>query len=561
MPVISVDSDELLELTRADEITLLDILPKLAMEIEAIEEDSWDIEVFPDRCDMLSVEGISRAVKGFTGEETGLVEYQTEESDVETQVEPSVEDVRPYIVTAIIKDVNLNERVVQSLMELQEKLHLTLGRNREKVAIGVHDFERIEPPFTYKAVEPGSVSFQPLEKRAEMNLKDILKRHEKGEEFAFILEDKERYPLIVDSNENVLSFPPIINGELTQVTEETTDLFIDMTGTDKTTLEQTLNILCTMLADRGAEVHNTEVRYLKDDEIHTYPDLSTSKMEISVEECRDILGKDLSSEDIVEALEKTRYSGKILGDEEDRIEVTIPPYRHDIIHPWDIMEDIAIGFDFDRFEGELPRQVTFGKREELDDIKENISQLLTGYGFLEVMNYSLSSPKREYDKMNIDKEGEELSRIANPVTEDNTCLRPHLLPSLMSNLRENRNKPLPQKLFELGEVVRNGEQTTKLGAVLKDLEAGFSSMKSKVKGILSQLDVEAKFEAKSHPSFIKGRCAAIVVKDGDTDEEVELGYYGEVHPKVLDSFELEYPVTALEMNVYSLYELKESIEG
>ncbi len=559
MPVISVDSEELLDLTGADEITLMDVLPKLAMEIEAIEEDSWDIEVFPDRCDMLSVEGISRAVKGFTGKETGLIEYKTKRSDVETKVEPSVSGVRPYIVTAVIKNVDLNEEVVQSLMELQEKLHLTLGRNREKVAIGVHDFKNIKPPFVYKAVEPRSVSFRPLEKRAEMDLEQILERHEKGKEFAFILEDAERYPLIVDSHENVLSFPPVINGQLTQVTEETTELFIDMTGTDKETLERALNILCTMLADRGAEIYTTEVVY-PEEERHTYPELSTDSMEISGEECRELLGKGMDNEEIVKALKKMRFDADVLDeDEEDRIEVTIPPYRHDIIHPWDIIEDVAIGVDFDSFEGELPRQVTFGQREELDGLKEDLSQILTGYGFLEVMNYSLSSPEREYEMMSLE-ERDDLAIIENPVTKDDTCLRSHLLPSLMSNLKDNRNKPLPQKLFEIGDVVKGGEQSTRVGAVVKAPDAGFSGMKSMVKGIISQLGLQVEFEAKSHASFIKGRCASISLKRDGQEKEGEIGYYGEIHPKVLDNFRLEYPVIALEISLDSVFGIKEDEE-
>ncbi|MFP4000862.1 MAG: phenylalanine--tRNA ligase subunit beta, partial [Thermoplasmata archaeon] len=270
MPVISVNSDELLDLTDSDQVTLLDVLPKIGVEIEKIEGDKWELEIDPNRCDLLSVEGIGRAVRGFLEKETGVPDYELNPSKIETDVELSVQDVRPYIVTAVVKNVELNEPILKSMMDLQEKLHLTIGRNRSKVAIGVHDLEPIEPPLTYKAVMPKEISFLPLERSIEMDLQEILEKHEKGKEFAHILEDEEKYPIILDSKDDVLSFPPVINGQMTQVTPETDSLFIDMTGTDMRALEQTLNILCTMFAERGADIYTTEVNY--GNRTITYPD-------------------------------------------------------------------------------------------------------------------------------------------------------------------------------------------------------------------------------------------------------------------------------------------------
>lgn len=544
MPVISVDSEELLKFTDAEEIDLLDALPKLGIEIEAIEDEEWELEVDPDRCDLLSVEGIGRAIKGFLGKETGLKRYETEESDIETEVDLSVQDVRPYIVTAYVKNIYLDEDILKSLMDLQEKLHLTLGRGREKVAIGVHDFGPIEPPFVYKAVRPEEIKFVPLEKHREMNLKEILERHEKGKEFAHILEDKERYPVILDANDKVLSFPPVINGQLTQVTEESDTLFIDMTGTDEKMLEYTLNILCTMFADRGADIYTTKVKYGSQEKI--YPDLSTDKIEIDPSECSKLLGVELEDEEVLQLLEKMRFDGRI---DDGKIEVEIPAYRHDILHPWDIVEDIAIGFDYDNFEGELPEEVTIGKRLKDDKLKNSVTDLLVGNGFTEVMNYPLSNPEKETGI--ISEEGEELSLVKNPVTEDSTCIRKWLLPSLLSNLKENRNKSLPQKIFEIGDVVVDDDQFTKTAGVVTHPEAGFSEMKSLMQGFLENLDVDAGFESKDHDSFVEGRCAGIVVDDE------EIGFYGEIHPKVLDRFDLENSVIGFELDLESIMDIKE----
>ncbi len=546
MPVISVDSEELLKFTDADEIDLLDALPKLGIEIESIEDKEWELEVNPDRCDLLSVEGIGRAVKGFLGKETGLKRYETKESDIETEVELSVQDVRPYIVTAFVKNIDLDEDILKSLMDLQEKLHLTLGRNREKVAIGVHDFDPIKPPFVYKAVRPEEISFVPLEKHREMNLGEILERHEKGKEYAHILEDKERYPVILDSDDNVLSFPPVINGQLTQVTEDSDTLFIDMTGTDEKMLEYTLNILCTMFAERGADIYTTTVKYGSQEKI--YPDLGTDKIEIDPSECSRLLGVELEDEEVLQLLEKMRYDGKI---KDEKIEVEIPAYRHDILHPWDIVEDIAIGFDYDNFEGTMPEEVTIGKRLKDDKLKNSITDLLVGYGFTEVMNYPLSNPEKETGI--ISEEGDELSLVKNPVTEDSTCLRKWLLPSLLSNLRENRNKSLPQKIFEIGDVVVNDEQFTKTAGAVTHPEAGFSEMKSLMQGFLDNLDIDVSFGSKEHDSFVEGRCAGINVDDE------EIGFYGEVHPEVLERFDLENPVIGFELDLRKMMDLKEKL--
>ncbi len=546
MPVISVDSEELLKFTDADEIDLLDALPKLGIEIESIEDKEWELEVNPDRCDLLSVEGIGRAVKGFLGKETGLKRYETKESDIETEVELSVQDVRPYIVTAFVKNIDLDEDILKSLMDLQEKLHLTLGRNREKVAIGVHDFDPIKPPFVYKAVRPEEISFVPLEKHREMNLGEILERHEKGKEYAHILEDKERYPVILDSDDNVLSFPPVINGQLTQVTEDSDTLFIDMTGTDEKMLEYTLNILCTMFAERGADIYTTTVKYGSQEKI--YPDLGTDKIEIDPSECSRLLGVELEDEEVLQLLEKMRFDGKI---KDEKIEVEIPAYRHDILHPWDIVEDIAIGFDYDNFEGTMPEEVTIGKRLKDDKLKNSITDLLVGYGFTEVMNYPLSNPEKETGI--ISEEGDELSLVKNPVTEDSTCLRKWLLPSLLSNLRENRNKSLPQKIFEIGDVVVNDEQFTKTAGAVTHPEAGFSEMKSLMQGFLDNLDIDVSFGSKEHDSFVEGRCAGINVDDE------EIGFYGEVHPEVLERFDLENPVIGFELDLRKMMDLKEKL--
>ncbi len=551
MPVISVNSHDLMDLSDTDEVTLLENLPKLGIEVESIEEGKWELEVDPNRCDLLSVEGIGRALRGFLGKETGRPDYLLKNSNISTEVELSVQEVRPYIVTALVKNLKISESLLESFMDLQEKLHLTLGRERSKVAIGLHDFEAIEPPFTYKASKPEEISFIPLEKSTEMNLEEILNKHEKGKKYAHILEENDRYPVILDSNGKILSFPPIINGQLTEVNENTDTIFIDMTGTDMRVLEQTLNILCTTLAERGADVYTTQVKY--GNRNITYPDFSSDTVEFSPKEAKELLGIELETKEIKEILERMRFSVSVLDDGES-IAVEIPSYRHDIMHPWDIIEDIAIGYDYDNFEGSLPEEVTIGEPLGSSDLKNSLTELLVGHGFHEVMNYMMTNPDREFDMMEVEDRKDRLAKVENPVSENSVSLRSWLLPNLLVNLRENRTEPLPHKFFEIGDVVNLPEQKTKLAGVFASSDAGFTDMKSILDGLLTNLGFEMSVKSKNHNSFIRGRCADVIVK------EKKIGYFGEFHPKVLENYDIENPVVGFELELENILKLKQEQE-
>lgn len=543
MPVITVSIAELSELSGVSVDLLLESLPELAVEVDKVEKDELTLEVNPDRCDLLSVEGMARALRGFHGFETGMPHYDIIRSEVTTEVELSVQEVRPYIVTAVLEKVDMTDNFLKSLMNVQEKLHLTLGRGREKVAIGVHDLSKVVPPFVYKGVNPATTSFVPLNRDRDMTMEDILSKHEKGKEYAHLLEGSDRYPLLLDSKGNVLSFPPVINSRLTEVTQESTRLFIDVTGNDLKAIEQSLNILCSIFHDRGAEIYSTKVVYGNKE--HHYPDLSYKSMDLSIPEVRDMLGVPLDTKNIKEILYRMGYEpGESDG---DNLKVEYPAYRHDIIHPWDILEDIAIGYGYHRFHGDLPRSFTVGRTLRSKKIENTVTELMIGYGFNEVMNFTLSSFDREFTQMELPPH-DEYVEIQNPVSEDSSCLRVWILPSLLTNLRNNRKNPLPQRIFEVGDVLEGYHQMTHVGGVILDSESGFSMMKSLMDGLVRSLGIDFITEKRNHPSFIDGRCASLT-KDG-----VEIGLFGEIHPKVLNNFRLEYPAVSFELDISKLYE-------
>ena len=242
----------------------------ISLDLEDIneEEQKVKVEYNPNRPDFSSPEGIARALKGYYEIEEGLPSFDVISGDIVLNVDPSVKKVRPYIVCGIIRDIDLDEDEVATLMNIQEHLHWAVGRDRRKVAIGVHDLDKVVPPYRYTAVKPDSVSFVPLHGDGyPMNLEEILLLHEKGIEYAHILEGKEVYPIIFDSNNEVLSFPPVINGVLTTVTDETKNLFLDLTGTDFKAINLALNILSTTLADMGAKLETVKVNYEGESEI------------------------------------------------------------------------------------------------------------------------------------------------------------------------------------------------------------------------------------------------------------------------------------------------------
>ncbi len=238
---------------------LRECVSMLGVDVERLDREKIVMEVFPNRPDMLGIEGFARALKGVLGIETGLPVYKVLNSDIEVLVDPAVKDVRPYIAAGIVRGLTFTEERLISLMNIQEKLHITHGRNRKKVAIGVHDMGRVAAPFYYTTSGPSDISFVPLDMKEKMSLGEILEKHPKGKMYAGALEGMKRFPIILDRNKNILSFPPIINGELTRLSEGTKDVFIDVTGTDQTAVNQALSIIVTSILDRGGKAYSVEI--------------------------------------------------------------------------------------------------------------------------------------------------------------------------------------------------------------------------------------------------------------------------------------------------------------
>lgn len=538
MPIITLNYRDLEMLTGASRDDIIERIPMIGADIERIEEEYVDIEFFPDRPDMFSVEGVARSMRGFLGLEEGLCSYPVIESGIKMEIEPSVETVRPFVVCAVLRGVDITTEVIESLMGLQEDIHWGIGRNRKKVSIGVHDLAKVTPPFRY-TTEDSSFSFVPLDYDIEMTIEEVLKDHPKGVKFASILEGTDKYPIILDSRGELLSFPPIINGELTRVTQNTKDIFIDVTGLDLHYINIALNIVTTALAERGGSVES--VRVIGHGTEMVTPDLNASEWKITLDEIRGLIGVDLTEAESIKCLEKMRFGAKPLKNGE--IEVSVPAYRADIIHNWDIIEDIAIGYGYDKIIPVFPKTMTVGEPHILGDMEFLLRDIMIGLDYYDLLTFTLSNERKHYEKMLSDI-SEDVTWVKHPISEDYTILRPSILPNLLDILSLNKHRELPQRLFEVGDVVKNSKNELHLAGVSIHSNAGFSESKSIIEAILRELGLEFTITESSDPYFLSGRRGDVKLVNGDI-----IGSFGEIHPEVITNFRLDYPVIGFEFNV------------
>ncbi len=523
---------------------ILDTIEQIGAVVERRDVDGFDMEVVPDRPDLFSVEGIARAMRAFMGLQPGLMRYEVHPPQVELRVDPSVLDVRPVIACAVIRNIIFDDDSISSLMDFQEKLHLTVGRKRKKVSIGVHDMRYLKSPYTYLGADPKATRFLPRQGEREMDMDEILREHPKGVDHAWILEGKERYPLIVDAEGQVLSFPPIINGTVSQVRDDTSDLFLDITGLDEAACRYSLNILATMLAERGGKIEAVKVVYPGRESV--MPDLEPIPRRVKLADIVPWTGLDLTGEEASRALQIMGFDAHVSEDGE-YLDLLVPAWRMDILHDVDVAEDVSIGFGYERVNGVLPEVLTLSRDLPDEDIQRTAHHAFRGRGFIEVMSFTLSSPEEQYSMMGVEEPGG-VTRIVNPVTEHLSIMRTHLVPDLLTYLGRNTHHDYPQSVYEVGQVVVHRRNHLRTAAVSIHAKAGFTNAKSLTEGVLRDLghDSDVRIEAAEVASYIPGRCARAFVGDE------EVGVFGEVHPEVLEAFGIAQPTIAMELDLERL---------
>ncbi|MFB6088054.1 MAG: phenylalanine--tRNA ligase subunit beta [Haloarculaceae archaeon] len=646
MPTVDVDPDELRELTGHDEKSDHDLredLFALGLEFEGTtDEGEFVLEFAPDRLDRLSVEGIARSLRYQYGDDRGVYVPNTNDAEWTIEVDGDVPAERPYVTGAVVRGLDLDEAVLESLIQLQEKLHATMGRNRVKGAIGVHDLvmlkgagaavepgdptettdedadggggrdadgtdagratssearedptdpAREEPanptddlaesamaprdePATsgqkavrYTGIEPDADSFVPLESDYEMTPGEVLTDHPTGETYADVVADYERLPAIYDDI-GLFSFPPVINGSRTEVAASSRDLFIEMTGTDQWTIDHMLNIVCYALEARGGQVEKVQLEYADDapgeyaGETLVRPDFSTKEKTVDHAAVESTLGIDLDGETVVDLVERAGMDVVDTGGDESTddlaYEVEIPPYRVDVLHPVDVVDDIGRAYGFNDLDPRYPDVSTVGGRHERSRHERAVREALVGLGFQDLLNFHLVGTEENYDRLNVSPGeavvgGGHAPTIQESYSEDYEIVRTWALPSLLLVLENNTHRAYPQDLAEVGfaaeidhdEETNVAERRT-VAAVLAHHQVSYEEAKARLQALCRSFDADLETPPTDHPSFISGRTAEVVI-DGES-----VGVIGELHPEVIVEYDLELPVAAFEFRLDAL---------
>ncbi|PQE33050.1 hypothetical protein CJF32_00011177 [Rutstroemia sp. NJR-2017a WRK4] len=554
------------------------------------EPEQLKIEIPANRYDMLCFEGIALMLNIFR-EKTPFPNYRLVEPESGMREKLTVHQdtmkVRPYISASVLRNVTFTQDSYDSFISLQDKLHQNLARQRTLVAIGTHDLDTIQGPFTYEALPPKEIKFIPLNQSKEMNAEEQMQFYENDKhlgKYLHIIRDNPVYPVIYDSNRTVLSMPPIINGNHSKITLNTKNIFVEMTGTDRTKLEIVNNIIVAMFSQYCAEpftIEPVEIISEHNNETRQTPNISSRQAEAEVDYINNCCGLSESPERICELLKKMCYSAKPSSKDKNIIEVSIPPTRADVLHQCDIMEDVAIAYGFNNLPRTSPNKAsTIAQPLPINKLGDIVRMEAAMAGWSEVMPLILCSHDENFAWLNRKDDGTSAVRLANPKTAEYQVVRTSLLPGLLKTIRENKKHSVPIKVFEVSDVAFKAPELERksrnerhfaaawygktsgfeivhglLDRILLMLQTAFVTHEEGLEG--KKIDFEVKenptkpdgywIEEIDEPTFFAGHAAAIYLRLGG--KEVRVGEFGILHPSVLDKFELRYPVSTLEINL------------
>jgi phenylalanyl-tRNA synthetase beta chain len=308
--------------------------------------------------------------------------------------------------------------------------------------------------------------------------------------------------------------------------------------------EDVLAVLVAALSDLGGNLESIEVKY-QNCSINT-PDLTPQEMSIDPSLTNNLLGLDLNISEIIECLQKSRISGV---QNEESVLVEIPRYRSDILHPVDIIEEVALGFNIGNITPTLPTTSAVGNLDDRLAALDSMREVLIGLGLIEVINFSLIS--RELLKNTLEHGLKKFLQVENPKSSENEFLRNSLIPSIINTFGRNIHEEYPQKIFEIGKIFdRNNDD---MEAVKEDyhLAVGIAHGNTNYTEIKSYLTSFLKtvkgldFETfpRDNNFLIPGRSAEVVI------EEKNVGIIGELSPEILEKMNLRMPISIFEINL------------
>ena len=484
-------------------------------------------------------------------------------------VEEGLKDVRPFMVSFVISGKPIDDPMLKDIIQTQEKLCWNFGRKRKSISMGVYRMSQIKWPCHYKAVDPDKTSFVPLACDAPMTCRQILTEHPKGKDFGWILEGLKKFPLLTDDKDEVLSMAPIINSAtLGAVQVGDKDLMVELTGDNMENLILAANIVACDFHDAGYEilpvkvVHPYETGFGKE---ITVPFYFQKEAKATLAAINKKLGSDLTKEQVLDALSRmdndvvakdiptNEKTAKYCAANKSDVEFTVQPapYRNDFLHEVDVIEDVMIGMTLDYFKPQKPNDFTIGKLSDVTLFSRKTKEIMVGLGYQEMIFNYLGSKRDYIDRMNIS--ADKVIEILNPMSENYQFVRPSIIASLLRAESAAANAIFPHKIFEIGKVAflddseNTGTKTIQsLGFMTAANNANFNDLASEVASILYFLDHKYEVKESNDPRFIPGRQAAIIVKGK------QVGIFGEIHPQVLENWQIAVPCVAGEIDIEDL---------
>ncbi|MCL2721726.1 MAG: phenylalanine--tRNA ligase subunit beta [Treponema sp.] len=529
-----------------------------------------------NRPDLWGTAGCARQLRIYNGAQIPKYDFFSRFGDIKKTsrkiiVKESVKQVRPFITGFIARGKTITDPVLRDIIQTQEKLAWNFGRKRRSMSMGIYRTALINWPITYKGVDPDSVSFVPLAaeglKPVPLTLREILKQHPKGKEFAFIQEHEPIHPLMTDSKDSILSYPPIINSnDLGAVKVGDDEVFVEITGTDLPLITLATSIVACDFADNGFTIEPVEIEYEFDTPFGknmVTPFYFQKPVFCSLSRIEKFLGEKLTADECLKALAKMGVKAEKANDKElgqhqgkeyiaeEGVRVYPPEYRNDFLHAADVVEDVMIGRSLDSFKPQRPSDSTIGRLLPITLFSRQVKELFVGMGYQEMIYNYLGSRKDLVENMN--GKGEKIIRIFNPMTENYEYVRDSIIASLMISESISGRSVYPHKIFEVGKIAylddnENYRSSTRqyTGFLHAGTDANFNTAAAELQTLFYYLSREYEVTESTDPRFIPGRAAAIFCGGKN------IGVFGELHPQVLENCGVTVPCTAGEIDLDAL---------
>jgi phenylalanyl-tRNA synthetase beta chain len=380
--------------------------------------------------------------------------------------------------------------------------------------------------------------FIPLNSEKEITVSEILSTTDVGKDYGSLLGHSSQVPIILDKNQNTVSFPPIINAAITTVTTKTRNLFVEVTGLNKDDAEDMLSVVATILQTAGFTLESVNISGMK----NSSPKLESKKISVNSSLINQSLGLNLNSSKIISSLKKSRLDAISKG---TNIICTIPSYRFDIFGPMDLVEEVALGYGIHNLEPTLSSSQTIGNTNPISVKLKSLDQTMIGLGYLEALNSSLTSKRILYEMTN--RITSKIISVLDSKSQEHTILRDSILPGLLENLSRNIHESYPQKMFETGTVFQYDDPISEkinFSGISAHKDANFTEIKSMLQSAL-KIGFGIKIETKTviHPTFEDGHCATVIL-NGKT-----IGLIGKINSKTIENYKIRIPVVGFEVSL------------